>query len=52
MADGVWKAVYPKVFGSSHQLMLNNKFFDLRSSVVSHLKNAIDPTLFALVQNR
>ena len=27
MADGVWKGVYPKVFGCSGQLLLN-KFFD------------------------
>ena len=27
MADGVWKGVYPKVFGRSRQLSLN-KFFD------------------------
>ena len=27
MADGVWKGVYPKVFGRSKQLSLN-KFFD------------------------
>ena len=27
MADGVWKGVYPKVFGHSKQLSLN-KFFD------------------------
>ena len=27
MADGVWKVVYPKVFGHSRNLMLN-KFFD------------------------
>ena len=27
MADGVWKGVYPKVFGHSRQLSLN-KFFD------------------------
>ena len=27
MADGVWKGVYPQVFGRSHQLSLN-KFFD------------------------
>ena len=28
MADGVWKGVYPQVFGRSRQLLLN-KFFDL-----------------------
>ena len=28
MADGVWKGVYPQVFGRSKQLSLN-KFFDL-----------------------
>ena len=28
MADGVWKDVYPNVFGRSHQLLLN-KFFEL-----------------------
>ena len=27
MADGVWKGVYPYVFGHYHQLSLN-KFFD------------------------
>ena len=27
MAEGVWKGVYPKVFGRSKQLLLN-KFFD------------------------
>ena len=27
MADGVWKGVYPQVFGHSKQLLLN-KFFD------------------------
>ena len=27
MADGVWKGVYPQVFGPSKQLSLN-KFFD------------------------
>ena len=27
MADGVWKCVYPEVFGHSKQLSLN-KFFD------------------------
>ena len=27
VADGVWKGVYPKVFGYSKQLSLN-KFFD------------------------
>ena len=27
MADGVWKSVYPQVFGRSKQLSLN-KFFD------------------------
>ena len=27
MADGVWKGVYPQVFGHSKQLSLN-KFFD------------------------
>ena len=27
MANGVWKGVYPKVFGRSKQLSLNN-FFD------------------------
>ena len=27
MADGVWKVVYPKVFGRSRHLLLN-KFFD------------------------
>ena len=27
MAEGVWKGVYPKVFGRSKQLSLN-KFFD------------------------
>ena len=27
MADGVWKGVYPWVFGRSKQLLLN-KFFD------------------------
>ena len=27
MADGVWKVVYPEVFGPSRQLSLN-KFFD------------------------
>ena len=27
MADGVWKGIYPKVFGRSKQLLLN-KFFD------------------------
>ena len=27
MADGVWKGVYPKVFGHSKQLSVN-KFFD------------------------
>ena len=27
MADGVWKGVYPSVFGHSKQLSLN-KFFD------------------------
>ena len=27
MADGVWKGVYPIVFGRSHQLLLN-KLFD------------------------
>ena len=27
MADGVWKGVYPKVFGRSCQLS-QNKFFD------------------------
>ena len=25
MADGVWKGVYPKVFGRSRQLSLNKK---------------------------
>ena len=28
MADGVWKVVYPKIFGRSRQHLLN-KFFDL-----------------------
>ena len=28
MADGIWKGVYPQVFGRSKQLSLN-KFFDL-----------------------
>ena len=28
MAEGVWKGVYPWVFGRSRQLLLN-KFFDL-----------------------
>ena len=28
MADGVWKGVYPWVFGHSKQLLLN-EFFDL-----------------------
>ena len=27
MADGVWKGVYPQIFGHSKQLLLN-KFFD------------------------
>ena len=27
MADGVWKCIYPQVFGRSKQLLLN-KFFD------------------------
>ena len=27
MADGVWKVVYPQVFGRSRHLLLN-KFFD------------------------
>ena len=27
MADGVWKGVYPRVFGRSKQLLLN-KLFD------------------------
>ena len=27
MADGVWKSIYPQIFGSSRQLSLN-KFFD------------------------
>ena len=27
MADGVWKDVYPQIFGQSNQLSLN-KFFD------------------------
>ena len=27
MADGVWKGVYPKVFGRSRQIS-QNKFFD------------------------
>ena len=30
MADGVWKVVYPMVFGRSRHLLLN-KFFDLIS---------------------
>ena len=27
MADGVWKGIYPQLFGRSEQLLLN-KFFD------------------------
>ena len=27
MADGVWKSIYPQVFGRSKQLLIN-KFFD------------------------
>ena len=33
MADGVWKGVYPYVFGHSKQLMLN-KFFDLSTPYI------------------
>ena len=28
MSDGIWKGVYPLVFGCSHQLVLK-QFFDL-----------------------
>ena len=27
MVDGVWKGVYPKIFGRSHQLFLNKFFY-------------------------
>ena len=28
MADGVWKGFYAQIFGRSHQLLLNSRFFD------------------------
>ena len=38
MAGGIWKGVYPYVFGHSEQLLLN-KFFDPRSPSMRKVDN-------------
>ena len=38
MADGVWKGVYPWVFGRSKQLLLN-KFYDSSTPSIRKLDN-------------